>query len=241
MARPVQPLVIRGPAWLGGPRGIALAVLLALAAVAGLYALGRAHAAFDGRAASSSEAGLREALAAREAEIARLRRDVAELDTLKAAQERERAEVSRTIGELQAEVARQSQQLEFMRGLVGRSASSADVAIRQLRVAPGAGPGKYWLRLALARPGRPEGSVSGTVRVGIEGRRGGRAVRLDLREVDPARTERLTYRFQYFQNLETELLLPAGFTPERVVVEIRPAGRNVSPVTQTVLWTVEPA
>lgn len=241
MPPPVRPLVIRGPAWLGTPWGLAVAAALVLAAVAGLYALGRMHASFDGRTAVRNEADLSAALQASRAEVERLRRQVAELDTLKASQERERQEVSRTIGELQAEVARQSQQLEFMRGLVGQAGPAADVAIRQVRVASGSAPGRYLLRLALARPGRPEGSVSGSVRVGLEGQRGGRAVRLELREVTAARTERLTYRFQYFENLETEFILPAGFSAERVVVEIRPAGRGVPPVTQTVLWSVEPA
>ena len=241
MAAPVRPLVIRGPAWLGTPAGIAAAVLVALASVAGLYALGRAHAAFDGRSAVRSEAELRRALAERETEIARLRREVAELDTLKAARERERQEVSRTIGELQAEVARQSQQLDLMRGIVGRAGPAAEVAIRQVRIVPGSVPGRHLLRVALAQPGRPDRTVSGSVRVSIEGRRGGRAARLDLREVTPGRSEPLTYRFQYFENLEAELVLPAGFSPERVVVEVRPAGRNVPPVTQTLLWSVDPA
>jgi hypothetical protein len=241
MGRPVQPLVIRGPAWLGTPWGIAGAVVLALTLVVGLYALGRAHAAFDGRAAVQSEAGLREALAAREAEVIHLRREVAELDTLKAAQERERQEVSRTIGELQAEVARQSQQLEFMRGLVGRAGPQAEVAIRQVRIVPGSVAGRHLLRLALAQPGRPDRSVAGSVRVTVEGQRGGRAARLDLREVTGGRSPQLSYRFQYFENLEIELTLPAGFSPERVVVEVRSAGRNVPPVTQTLLWSVEPA
>ena len=241
MTRPVHPLVIRGPAWLGTPWGIALAVTVVLAVMGGLYALGRAHAAFDGRAAVQSEAGLREALTAREAEVARLRREVAELDTLKAAQERERQEVSRTIGELQAEVARQSQQLEFMRGIVGRAGPQAEVAIRQVRIVPGSGPGRHLLRLALAQPRRPDRSVSGSVGVTVEGQRGGRAARLDLRETTAARSPRLSYRFQYFENLEVELTLPAGFSPERVVIEVRSATRNVPPVTQTLLWSVEPA
>jgi hypothetical protein len=51
----------------------------------------------------------------------------------------------------------------------------------------------------------------------------------------------LSYRFQYFENLEVELTLPAGFSPERVVIEVRSATRNVPPVTQTLLWSVEPA
>jgi hypothetical protein len=234
-------LVFRGPAWLGSPWGIALGVSLVLATLVGVYAIGRAQATFDGRAALADEAGLRAALTAREAEVAKLRREVAELDTLKVAQERERQEVSRTIGELQAEVARQSQQLEFLRGVVGRAGPAAEVTIRQVRVIASAAPGRYRLRIALAQPGRPDRTVAGSVRVGVEGQRGGRTVRLDLREVTAQRVAQLPYRFQYFENIEVEIVLPNGFSPERVVVDVRPAGRNVPPAAQTVLWSIDPA
>ena len=241
MPRPSHPLVFRGPAWLGSPWGIALGVSLVLATLVGVYAIGRAQATFDGRAALADEAGLRAALTAREAEVAKLRREVAELDTLKVAQERERQEVSRTIGELQAEVARQSQQLEFLRGVVGRAGPAAEVTIRQVRVIASAAPGRYRLRIALAQPGRPDRTVAGSVRVGVEGQRGGRTVRLDLREVTAQRVAQLPYRFQYFENIEVEIVLPNGFSPERVVVDVRPAGRNVPPAAQTVLWSIDPA
>ena len=241
MPRPSHPLVFRGPAWLGSPWGVALGVSLVLATLAGVYAIGRAQATFDGRAALADEAGLRAALTAREAEVAMLRREVAELDTLKVAQERERQEVSRTIGELQAEVARQSQQLEFLRGVVGRAGPAAEVTIRQVRVIASAAPGRYRLRIALAQPGRPDRTVAGSVRVGVEGQRGGRTVRLDLREVTAQRVAQLPYRFQYFENIEVEIVLPNGFSPERVVVDVRPAGRNVPPAAQTVLWSIDPA
>jgi hypothetical protein len=234
-------LVFRGPAWLGSPWGIAIGVSLVLATLVGVYAIGLAQATFDGRAALADEAGLRAALTAREAEVAKLRREVAELDTLKVAQERERQEVSRTIGELQAEVARQSQQLEFLRGVVGRAGPAAEVTIRQVRVIASAAPGRYRLRIALAQPGRPDRTVAGSVRVGVEGQRGGRTVRLDLREVTAQRVAQLPYRFQYFENIEVEIVLPNGFSPERVVVDVRPAGRNVPPAAQTVLWSIDPA
>ena len=235
-----QLLVLRGPAWLATRLGLALAAAALLAVVVGLYALGRWHAGFDARRALDAKSTLQATLRERDAAIAGLRRQVAELDTLKAAQERERQEVSRTIGELQAEVARHRQQLDFYRGVVaGGTAPAPTVAIRQLRVSPGPAPGRHLLRISLARPGRPEDEVSGAVRVTVEGRRSGRPARLELREASASRAAQLTYRFVYFENLEAELALPAGFEPERVVVEVRPAERGAAPVTRTLLWAVD--
>ena len=233
-------LVLRGPAWLASRPGMALIAAALLVVLAALYAFGRWHAGFDARRALDAQAALQATLDERDATIAALRLKVAELDTLKASQERERQEVSRTIGELQAEVARKGQQLDFLRGVVsGGAAPAPTVAIRELRVAPARTAGRHLLRIALARPGRPDREVTGSVRVAVEGQRNGRPARLELREVSPARAAQLTYRFLYFENLEQELALPAGFQPERVLVEVRPSERGAAPVTRTLLWAVD--
>lgn len=235
-----QLLVLRGPAWLASRLGLALAALALVCLCAGLYMTGRWHAAFDARRALEGQAQLQATLRARDDTIAGLRRQVAELDTLKAGQEREREEVSRTIGELQAELARQRQQLDLYRGVVtGGSPATAGVAIRRLQLAPSARPGGHLLRVALARTGRPEREVAGTVKVDVEGLRNGRQVRLGLQEASAARAPQLTYRFLYFENLEVDLALPAGFRPERVLVELRPAERGAAPVTRTLLWAID--
>lgn len=232
--------VLRGPAWLASRPGMVLVAAALSVLLAAFYAFGRWHAGFDARRALDAQAALQATLAERDATIASLRREVAELDTLKAAQERERQEVSRTIGELQAEVARRSQQLDFLRGVVaGGTAPAPSVAIRELRVAPARTTGRYLLRIALARPGRPEREVTGSVRITVEGQRNGRPARLELREVSPARDAQLTYRFLYFENLEQELALPTGFQPERVLVEVRPAERGAATVTRTLLWAFD--
>jgi len=66
------------------------------------------------------------------------------------------------------------------------------------------------------------------VTVTLEGARAGRASRYPLLEVP--------YSFRYFENLERELVVPAGVLPERLTVEIRPADKAMRPVVQSVLW-----
>jgi uncharacterized coiled-coil protein SlyX len=194
----------------------------------GLFALGRSGWGFGITGPLTAPAMLRRAIDERDATIAELRKKVAELDTLKAAQDRERQEVSQTIGELQAEVARQRQQLEFYKGIVTTTETPPNVAIRTLRI-DGAGRGsRPLLRLSLVQPGSPQTTVSGMVNVTLEGARDGRPVRSLLFEIP--------YSFRYFENLERELPLPAGVTPERLLVEIRPTGRSDQPVVQSVLW-----
>lgn len=194
----------------------------------GLYALGRAGFGFGDTGLFSDAASLRRAVDARDATIGELRRQVAELDTLKAAQDQERREVAETIGELQAEVARQRQQLEFYKGVVGAAEAPPEVAIRNLRIDGPQTGGKPMLRLSLAQPGNPRNTVSGQVKVVLEGLQGGRVRRLTLLEIP--------YSFRYFENIERELVVPSGVTAERVEIEVRPAGRGARPVVQSLPW-----
>ena len=221
-------IVIRG---IGPSR---LRIFLVLGAVVlvligwGLFQLGRSGIGFGVTNPLSSMATLRRAISERDATIADLRSQVAELDTLKVAQDRERQEVAQSIGELQAEVARQRQQLEFYKGIVATTEAPANVAIRTLRIDDSRAGSRPLLRLSLVQPGNPQNVVSGTVTATLEGARAGRASRYPLLEVP--------YSFRYFENLERELMVPAGVLPERLTVEIRPTDKAMRPVVQSVLW-----
>jgi hypothetical protein len=220
-------LIVRSVGWLHGKRAFALAGLVLVAVGAVGYLFGRSNIAAGGGWFDDA-AQLRETIGERDATIEMLRRQVAELDTLKAGQADERREVGRTIGELQAEVARQKQQLEFFRGIVAQGAERPDVTIRSLRLTAGPRPQSRVLRLALVQPGNPQGTVSGTVAITVEGARGGRLARLP----QPERG----YSFQYFENIEQELTPPPEFTPERVTVQIKPLGGKGEGVIQSILW-----
>ena len=63
-----------------------------------------------------------------------LRTKLAELDTIRVGRSREQAEVARTIGDLQAQVARESQELAFYRGVVTQGAAEIGVKIGQVRL-----------------------------------------------------------------------------------------------------------
>jgi len=90
---------------------------------------------------------------------------------------------------------------------------------------PGAAP---VLRLSLAQPGNPRDTVSGVVRLTLEGLRNGLVTRTSIGEI--------SYDFRYFQNIEQELSVPPGVSPERVSVEVRPGGGRSRPVVQSVPW-----
>ncbi len=60
-----------------------------------------------------------------------------------------------------------------------------------------------------------------------------------LAELSPDVKRRLNYRFKYFQDLEGTLLLPEGFVPSAVVVEMVPRGHSHPRPSRTFPWTVD--
>ncbi len=240
MARAQPNLVVRTHAPVRRVLTVIAVTLLGVFALYVVYELGRFDAGYD-RLAVSQERAEHEVMMERLEKANReLRTRLAELDTIRIGRAREQAEVSRSIGELQAQVARQAQELAFYRGIVAQSTASTSVKIQQLRITRAEKKGRYKVRMTLVRSVRPEDVVSGTLVLGAEGTSaGGKAASLDSAALSGGKTRELPFNFRYFQNLEPEIALPAGFQPERLTVELRSSRRGVSPVTQTFPWTVD--
>jgi hypothetical protein len=147
--------------------------------------------------------------------------------------------VSRSIGDLQAQVARQTQELAFYRGIVAQSAVSLGVKIQQLRIGPADKAGRYHVRMTLMRSVRPEDVVTGTLVIGAEGTASGQPASADLPKLTGGKLRELPFTFRYFENFDQEIALPAGFQPERLTVEVRSGRKGVSPLTQTFPWNVD--
>lgn len=214
-------------------------VVLVALALFGSYELGRYRAGFDVVEALRERAAVQEELDRQIGANAGLRVQAAELETIQASQARERAEVSRTIGELQAQVARQTQELTFYKGLVVRNANTPEVKIQQLRIAAGAQPRTYVVKLTLVQPTTPENQVSGTVLLSVAGQIGGRTDTLDLAHLTAGRLQEQSFILRYFENIQFEITLPVGFRPQRLQVDVRSARRGVTPLVQSFLWTLE--
>lgn len=204
-----------------------------------LFELGRTSAGFSVLDARERQQELKAQMRERDATIRDLQRAAADLETFRTGQARERSELARTIGDLQAQVARQAQELAFYKGIVVQGAAAPEAKVQELRIAAGASPRRYVVRITLVQPGRPEAVVGGALGLTLEGVRGTSPVRLDLAALTAKRQKEIDFSFRYFENLAPEIELPEGVVPERLNVEIRSSRRGIAPVSQTFLWTVE--
>ena len=216
------------------------AVLVGLFAFYVVYELGRYDAGYDRQAVAQQRTELEVQIEHLENTNREMRTKLAELDTIRVGRAHEQAEVARAMGDLQAQVARQSQELAFYRGVVAQGAAPLGVKIEQLRVT--AGTPRHLHRAP----------VAGALRARRELGRGHRAAqsrwhRRRRRQV--ARSRRPHRRQGARAALQLPLLpdprpgdqVPLAFKPEQLSVEVQASRQDIAPLSQTFLWNVESA
>jgi hypothetical protein len=218
---------------------LAAAVLIALFACYVIYEFGRYNAGYDRQAVAQQRTELEVRIEHLEKDNREMRTKLAELDTFRVGRANEQAEVARAMGELQAQVAREAQELAFYRGVVAQGAASIGVKIEKLRITAGTRPGGFIVHLSLLRTGRADAEAAGMVEFTLDGTLGGAAHTLDFATLTPQHLHELRYSFRYFQNIDQEVLVPPGFKPEQLSVAVSSSHKDIAPLSQTFLWTVE--
>ncbi len=214
-------------------------VLIGVFALYVVYELGRYNAGYDRQAVGQQRTELEVRIEHLEKANRELQTRLAELDTIHAGRAREQAELARTIGDLEAQVQQKSQELAFYRGVVAQGASSLGVKIEQLRITADQRPGTYVVHMSLVRSGRADAPATGSVQLSLDGSATEGARTLDLASLTGGRQRELRYNFRYLETFDQQLIVPANFKPERLNVEVSSARRDVGPLSQTFLWSVE--
>jgi hypothetical protein len=215
------------------------ALLVALFALYVVYELGRYNAGYDRQAVAQQRTEFEVRIEQLEKENREMRTQMAELDTFRVGRAQEQAEVARAMGELQAQVARESQELAFYRGVVAQGATSIGLKIEQLRITAGTAPYTYLVHFSLMRSGRADAEAAGTLTLSLDGTAGTEAKSLDFYVLSDGRTRELRYAFRYFQDFDQEIAVPPSFKPEQLQIEVRSGRKDVAALSQSFLWTVE--
>ncbi len=217
-------------------------LVIALLAMYIVYELGRYNAGYDRLAAAQQRTEFEVAMERLEKSNRALRTQLAELDTIRIGRAREQAEVARTIGDLQAQVARQTQELAFYRGIVAQGGSAVGVKVQEIHISAGQRAEKFVLHIALVRSVRPDNVAVGVLGVNVDGTAAdGKAVTLDTAALTGGKQHELPFNFRYFENVEQEVILPSGFKPEHLAVELRSSRKDIAPATQTFPWSLDPS
>ena len=231
-------LVIRRHApWRKGLLGGGGLVLGALV-LYGMYEWGRYNAGHNQLAAVLERRALQSTVESLERENDALRGQITAVDTTRDVDRQSYADVERTLGELQAQVLRQSEQLTFYRGIIAPADGISGLRIQRLEIQPGGSERHFRFRVVLVQAMRQDGLIAGSVGIAIEGALNASPTTLGLPEIGGSADDggRLPFSFRYFQNIEQDVMLPEGFEPLAINVEVR-SGRQPA-VRQAFPWQV---
>jgi hypothetical protein len=204
------------------------------------YELGQNRAGFSRISALESSAQLEAELKERAKENKSLSEQVAVLETSIKIDREAYRKVESQLVDLQSRILEQQEDIEFYKGIVNEN-DGTGLRIQDFQVAQGLGEREFDLRLVLAQAFRSTKLVSGRVEMVVEGLQEGEPVRLALADlVADSDSGKLPYSFRYFQDLKAEVVIPAGFTPERVHVIVHSKGKNSKTVEDFFVWNVKP-
>lgn len=212
-------------------------VLLALVVAYLVFEYGRISAGYDTIDAADERAALEAEIAVRDARIADLEQEVALLETHREIDREAYKEVENSLLELQAKIQEQRDAIAFYRGIVSPADGRPGLRVQDFRLTRGAEERQFNLRLVLVQAMKHDRTVSGDVTLSIEGSEDGNAKTYALTELLPADANTdWPFSFRYFQDFDRQIVLPDGFTPELVRVEVRSRTRSIASIEETFAW-----
>ncbi|MDH3334664.1 MAG: hypothetical protein OES59_05005 [Gammaproteobacteria bacterium] len=214
-------------------------VALALVATYLVFEYGRISAGYDVVDAGNERAAFKEHIDTLDDEIAELKQEIAVLETHREIDREAYKEVESGLGSLQAKIQEQRDAIAFYRGIVSPADGKPGLRVQDLKLTRGAEEREFNLRLVLVQAMKHDRKVSGDVAVSVEGSEDGEDKTYALTELLPADAESAwPFSFRYFQDFDRQLVLPDGFTPERIRVEVRSRTRSISSIEESYAWAM---
>jgi len=221
--------------WLG--RGFL--VLLALIVGYLVFEYGRISAGYDVVDAANETGELEVHIESLNDEIEALKQEVALLETHREIDREAYQEVEGSLITLQAKIQEQRDAIAFYRGIVSPSDGNSGLRVQDFKLTRGAQEREFHLRLVLVQAMKHDRKVSGDVALSVEGSEDGEARTYALTDLLPVDADKgWPFSFRYFQDFDRLLVLPDGFTPERVHVEVRSRTRSISSIEESYAWAM---
>ncbi|MDJ0813985.1 MAG: hypothetical protein QNJ23_09655 [Woeseiaceae bacterium] len=227
-------------------RGRVVATRLALTAlvvVVGylVYEFGRIQASYNIVDADRERQSYEDRIEELDKEIVSLKEEIALLETHRDIDREAYKEVEASLTTLQAKIQEQTDAIAFYRGIVSPEDGAAGLKVQDLRLTRGSEERTYNVRLVLVQSLKHDRKVSGDVNLTIQGEQGGAATSYQYSQLlrDDG-NKSWPFSFRYFQDFDREIVLPDGFTPERITIEVRSKTRSISSIEESFSWATSP-
>ncbi len=228
-------LQMHGPGRVWVTRGLFLGLLVVIGYL--VFEFGRIQGGYDVVDAANEREQYEARIAGLEDEIASLEQEVALLETHREIDREAYKEVESSLTALQAKIQEQRDAIAFYRGIVSPADGNKGLRVQDLKLTRGKEEREFNLRLVLVQAMRHDRKVSGNVNLSVEGSQDGVEKSYAFAELlPPDASKGWAFSFRYFQDFDRQLVLPDGFTPERIRVEVRSKTRSIASIEESFAW-----
>jgi hypothetical protein len=212
---------------------LVIAAVLWIASLLGTWYLASRRAAPALSTVSSELVDSGKQLRAQQLQLKELRQQVATLKRSDQISRNANAELQTTLTEREEEVSGLRADVDFYERLVGSTGQRQGLRVHEAKFAPESG-GTWHYTVTLTQ-NLNRGAISkGQMRFAVDGVRKGKLTTIKWDELlNRANAPGKPFSFRYFQQLEDSVMLPPGFTPQRVRVSLSGGGPAVD---QTFAW-----
>lgn len=162
-----------------------------------------------------------------------------EIATLKQSEQVARVaaqDLRKTLAEREEEISALRADLAFYSHLVGSGEQGTGLAVNGVQLKPVPGSRAWDATITLTQNARRGEESKGAVELAVEGVRDGKLDLIEWKQIAaPDSADGLPYAFKYFQQLHATVMLPEGFTPNRLRVLVDPNGSKR--FTYTMAWS----
>lgn len=189
-----------------------------------LFEYGRKRAGYDWHTASQTEKRLRAEIASLQKDLTNLHRENARLESSVQIDNQSTRVVRKRLAKLQQENLELREELQFYRNIVSPTAGRPGIHIQHFKIDQGPRARHYIYRLTLIHVQalkKRRVKVWGQLDLRVEGVVKGQSRLLSLADLSPTGRTRRRFGFKYFQRFEGQLVLPAGFKPRAITVQVK--------------------
>ncbi|ANO50386.1 hypothetical protein BA177_03400 [Woeseia oceani] len=221
------------PAWVVRS-GLVVAVLLGAYLT---FEFGRIQAGYNVADAFAERQALTWEIEQLEAAIEAQKEQIALLETHRNIDRAAYKDVEASLGEFQRKIQEQRDAIEFYRGIISPADGGRGLRVQDVKLVKTNEEGVYSLRVVLVQVKQHDQTVKGEVDFTVEGEQDGAARTFTLAELLPENEDSSwPFSFRYFQDFERQLIMPSGFQPQRINIEVNSRTKSVESVKQSYLW-----
>jgi hypothetical protein len=213
-----------------------VAVGLALLLAVGIFELGQRTGGASSFRSDERRLTLRSEARQLRAENQKLKEELATARTSLEVDRETQLLLTETLAASEARLAELNEELAFYRRIVSPTDGQQGLRVQAFEVTnnrDGNDDHSYRLRLLLVQSPQRSGRAQGRLDLSLRGTLHGEEAKLKLQDLA---AEPQNYEFLYFQDVDLDVVLPAGFEPEAAEVELKPGQGNARAIAASFPW-----